>query len=219
MEDETNDQTKRIPIDDADAATLKHFAEMALGIEVKLGTNAASLRAKIRAAMPDVKDVPALPPEPKPVVMPEQQAVHVQTPFIPPINQGNSAEIERPAAVSRPASQALMHPRLDPKVTIEIARTDDKRRAKEVTVSVNGNVWRMQRGQKIDVPYRVYLALLNAKEKAAVETDEINPITGMPVVSWEEVYSYPFSVHKMPSDEEVAAWEAATGSGFAQQAA
>jgi len=216
MEDEAN---KRIPIEDADLPTLKHFAELALGLEVKPGTNAHSLRGKIKTAMPDIKDVPPIPKAPEPVVqMPQQEPMHVQAPFVPdpaaPIVDGENPAA-RPAAVSRPASAALMHPNQDPKVTLKIHKTDDKRRSKDVTVGVNGVVWRMKRGEVINVPYRVYLALQNAKEKAAVELDEINPLTGTPKMGWEEIHSYPFEVHKMPSDEEIAAWEVATGSGFA----
>jgi hypothetical protein len=203
---------ERIPLADADMPTLKHFAETLLGIEVKTGTNAAQLRGKISAAAPELKDVPALPKPPEPMVMAAPPPAPAPAEYVPV--EGENPAL-RPAAISRPASQALMHPNLDPKVRIKIHKTDDKRRSKEVTVSVNGAVWRMQRGVEIDVPYRVYLALDNAKEKAAVETDDLNPVTKEPIMGWEEIHSYPFTVRQMPSDEEIDAWEIATGSGFA----
>lgn len=202
----------RIPLEDADMTTLKHFAELALGIEVKAGTNAAQIRAKIKQAMPDIKDVPPLPDPPAPI------AAAQPAPAAPPFPVEGENPALRPAAVSRPASMALAHARFDPKVRLKIQKTDDKRRAKEVTVGVNGDVWRMQRGVEVEVPYRVYLALCDAKEHAAVETDQINPITQLPIMAWEEIPSYPFQVLSMPSDAEIAAWHTATRDGFKQAA-
>lgn len=204
---------KRIPIQDADIKTLKHFAEVQLGLDVPFGSNSRSVISKIKAAMPDCEDVPVLPEPPEPIVViqaapaPEPAPV----PFVVPEGED---PLKRPAAISRPASGALAHASLDPKVTIEVAKTADKSRAHDVTISVNGDVTRLQRGVKVDVPYRVYLALKNAIEKQAIETDQVNPFTGQPIMSWEDVQSYPFQVHSMPSDEAIAAWEAATGDGF-----
>ena len=208
-----SEEPTRIPIDEADFADLKHFATL-LGIEVKHGTNAAQLRAKIAACAPDVKDVPRpTPPAPPVVAQPDPATQPASEPAQAwPVDGEDPAR--RPAAVSRPASRALLSHLNDPRVRIRINKTDDKRRARDVFVSVNGVTLGMQRGVEIDIPYRFYLALEHAKEKNAVETDEINPLTGQPVMSWEEVYSYPFMVLAMPSKEEIEAWHEATKDGF-----
>ncbi|AXU17815.1 hypothetical protein C7W88_00065 [Novosphingobium sp. THN1] len=67
----------RIKLDEADAATLRHYAEVSLGLEVKTGTNANQLRAKIKQAEPDCEYVPTLPGKPAPIVQqaPEQPQV------------------------------------------------------------------------------------------------------------------------------------------------
>lgn len=191
----------RIPIADADAATLRHFAGVTLGLEVNQSMNAVTLRSRIATVAPDLKDIPALP---KPAA---------------PIDTGHAAAPDLPPAVEAPVVKAggvrtLIHYSKDPKVELTVAKTDDPRRPKDVTIAVNGDVWRLQRGKHISLPYRAYIALENAKEKAAVEIDEVNSM-GIPIREWQEVYSYPFTVHKMPSDEEIAAWRAATDDAVA----
>lgn len=215
-----SDDTKptRIPLQDADLATLKHFAEAFLGIEIKPGTNAAQVRGMIGKAAPELKDVPPLPAPPAPIV--QVAPAPIAQPVPQAVGEGEDP-IARPAAVSLPASTELLHPSMDPKVTIMVAATADKSRPKDVTVGVNGDIFRIQRGQKVDVPYRVYLALEDAKEKAPVPdpSGATNPFTGEPIMVWEEVHSYPFSVYKEPSPEEVAAWHQRTGGGFGFKAA
>lgn len=212
----------RIKIDEADAATLRHFAEVMLGLEVKTGTNATQIRAKIKQAAPDLDTVPALPSAPPPVVQPgdvAQPQVIEKIVYIdrPAQTAAQEQATERPAAISRPASRELTHASLDPKVKIRIDKTDDKRRAKDVTIGVNGDITQIQRGHWVEVPYRVYLALLNAVEHAAVpDPERINPVTGEPIMVWEPVQSYPFQVDNstLPTPEQIAAWDDAVGSGF-----
>lgn len=205
----------RIKIEDAQLPELKHFATLALGVEVKPGTNATQLRAMILKVMPDCKDVPPVPAAPEPIVRvadtPPAMVPPVPAAYVPVEGEDPT---KRPAAISLPASRELVHSSLDPKVRIIIQKTDDKKRPKDVTVGVNGEVFRIQRGQAVDVPYRVYEALINAVERAAVPGDEINPFTQEPIMVWEDVYSYPFSVIQHADPEEVAAWKAASGAGF-----
>ena len=42
------------------------------------------------------------------------------------------------------------------------------------------------------------------------DTDEINPLTGMPIKEYVEQLSYPHQVFSRPSDEDIAAWHART---------
>lgn len=204
--------TQQIPIDEADLATLKAYAELSLGIEVKDGTNAKHVRAKILAAAPTLTHVPALAPAQPGATVATVAAVPAANPAAAEeFHVSDARNFERP-------KYSLNHPNLDPKVRMRFHKTADKIRAREVTLSVNGFVCRYQRGQVVNVPYRIYLAAENAKEMASIETDEINPITNDPIMGWEPVYSYPFEVLLMPSDEEIAAWHVATRDGFAERA-
>lgn len=217
-----NDQTEtpkpdRVKIDEADFSVLKHFATVILGLEIKEGTNASQIRAKIRTAMPSTDTIPLPPPPPEPIVQPATISHPlVQAALANPVEDENP--LVRPAAVSLPASTELMHASKDPKVGLRFHKTDDKRRSRDVTIGVNGDIYRCQRGVDVKVPYRVYLAVLDAKEHVAVDSDQINPVTGEPLKVWEEVYSYPFTVNSMPSDAEIAAWHERTGSGFQKAA-
>jgi len=213
----------RVKIEDADVATLRHFAEVMMGLEIKPGTNAPQMRSKIKQAYPDLDTIPAIPAAPAPVVQqgdptpPIQYVEKIVYMERPAQTDAQMQATERPAAISRPASRELQHASLDMKVRVKIPKTDDKRRAKDVTLGVNGDIYRMQRGVWVDLPYRFYLCLVDAVEHAAVpDPEKINPITGEPIMIWEPVQSYPYQVDTttLPSDEQVAAWEEATGSGF-----
>jgi hypothetical protein len=107
----------------------------------------------------------------------------------------------------------MPHFSTDPKVELTVNKTSETYRSKDVTVGVNGDVFRLQRGQRVRVPYRLYLALRDAVEMQAIETGEER--NGIPVRDWQEVQSYPFQVHSMPSDQEIAAWRAATDNATA----
>lgn len=197
------DQTSRVSLDEADMADLKAFAQI-LGVEVKHGHNGSQIRAKILACMPDCKDIPAAPKS-------DERTFPLPEGYIPVDGEDPTV---RPAAISMPASKVLLNHLGDPRVTIRVNKTDDKRRPRDVFISVNGVVIALQRGQTVEIPYRFYEALKNAKEMAAVDSDDINPHSGMPIKTWEEVPSYSFDTLKLPSEEEVAQWLKETGSGF-----
>lgn len=198
---------ERISIDEAEFDELKAFAELFLGIEVKVGTNAKQLRARILTAAPNTTDIPRLTTAP---VVSQAPALTAE-----PAPEVSPASTSAPKVAQR---YSPMRPDLDPKVTLRFHKTDDKRRSREITGSVNGYVCRYRRGEPVTMPYRMYRQFENAKEMAAVETDEINPVTGQPIIGWEEVYSYPFSIIEMPSDEEIAAWNEACKGGFSDRA-
>jgi hypothetical protein len=188
----------KIPIEEANNKQLLFFAQRVLGLDVAKGMNNATILAKIEAAMPGTTEIdvesegeiaPASPASPTP-------------PAAPPA----------PAAADDaiPAGREGAHFRYDPKVKIRVSATGDKTRAKDVQVAVNGDVIIIQRGVATAIPYRFYRALLEAVEKVGRETEEINPVTHMPIIEWVEQPSYEFSVLAMPSDEEIAAYHART---------
>lgn len=211
-----------VPLDEADIASLRQFATVNLGLEIKPGTNGPSLRAKIQQADVSVSEIPMFVPE------------GAGTPrSAPPTTSARDGAVKQKVQVEATANgQPLptaehveahahdpLHHSHDPRVRIKIFKSDDRRRSKVVNVSVNGVLFRMQRDQEIDVPYRVYEALEEAKEKAAVDGDDINPMTGEPIKVWADVQSYPFTVVRPASDEAVAEWRAMTAKGFQQTAA
>lgn len=203
--------TNMIALDDADFASLKHYAEVVLGLEVKAGTNGKQIAAKIRKADSSIETIPVVESNEQP----EQPGDVVE---VTPVRSTTDAVAGKATPITRSHADP-MHSSNDPKVELTIAKTADKTRAKIADIMVNGVVFRIKRGERVAVPYRVYEALMNAKEKQAVESDEINPVTGEPFKEWEEVLSYPFNTHKMPSDEEIAAWREATGETFQKAAA
>lgn len=187
-----------IPLEDADYVALKHYAVTKHGIEIKHGSNGNTLRAQILAVEPDCTEVPKVNPQDAlPSVATRPAKVAPANGDWEPVDPNN-----------------IMHYSNDPKVTLEILKTTDKTRPKIPTVSVGGDVFRYQRGIHVEVPYRVYEALKNGVEKQAVETDEINPHTGLPMFSWEDVPSYPINVIVHANPLHVEQWLKATSDGF-----
>jgi hypothetical protein len=180
-----------IPIANATNAQLRYFAETVLGLDVPKINNTSQLRSKIEAAMPNIVDVRA------------PDGLH-----------GDAASAPEPKVLgggtlkndSIPDGALGRHQRFDPKVTLQVMPSSDKLRAKDVQIAVNGDVVMLQRGQKVAIPYRYYLALVDAVEMVAVELDEIDPQTSIPAKEWQEQHSYPFSVIDLPSPEAIAAW-------------
>lgn len=179
-------ENRKVSIEEANFASLKRHAESVLNLEVPRGTNANGLRGKILAVAPETREVE----------------------LVDDAGRTTPVAKSEPVAASK-ARYSINHPGADPKVRMVIHKTDDVTRAKEVTVSVNGFVWRMQRGVEIDVPYRAYLALNDAVEKRAVPQDEDGPF-GLPKYEYQEVKSYPFQIIAMPSADEIDAWHKAT---------
>jgi len=176
----------KVNIDTATREQLFYYARSILNIEVNDGVNNATLRAKIQQAAPGTQDITA------PAVT-----------SVPATEKAASKETGK-AGQDR---KLTTHYRDDPKVTIEVHESADPARAKEVQVAVQGDVIIMRRGKRVDIPYRHYLALCDAKEQVARDTDEINPLTGLPFKEWVEQHSYPFNTIAMPSADEVSAWE------------
>ena len=181
--------TVKVNIDDANREQLFYFARQILNIEIGYRANNAQVRAKIAQAAPGVTEI----------TVPAVSAI--------PATEQAPVPAAAPVAGTR---KLTTHFRDDPKVEIEIMPSADPARAKDVQIPVNGDVIIVQRSKRVSIPYRHYLALNQAKEQVARDTDEINPMTGLPFKEWVDQHSYPFQVHSMPSAEEIAAWDART---------
>lgn len=186
----------KISIADATAAQLRWYATAVLGLEdIKKGTSASNIIGKIHAVSPNIAEIEV------PEDLAEDAPVQAVTPKGVTL-AANGAAI--------PDGRAGQHFRFDPKVTLEVNRTNDKKRAKRVFVTCNGDVIEIQRGVPVQIPYRFYLVMLDAVEKVSIELDEINPVTGLPLREWVEQQSYDFNVKATPSQEEIDAWFART---------
>lgn len=188
MTTQTDDKTVTIALEEASNAQLLAFGQV-LGLDVRAGMNNATLIARIHQADPlrDKITVPA--PKESTVSEPGDQHTAVA-------KEG-----------SIPAGIAGTHWRFDPKVRLSILPSNDGIRAKDVQIACQGEVMLIRRERPVEIPYRHYLVLKNAIETVSRDTDEINPMTGLPVKEWVEQNSYPFQVEAMPSAEEIAAWE------------
>lgn len=205
-----------VTLDEADIASLRQYATVNLGLEVAPGTNGPQLRGKISKVDPNVTEIPVYVPEGPGVPRAAPPAKSALAGAVRPAVTANGADISEPVASGGWASGVSdpMHHSHDPRIVINIPRTDDKRRTRDVTVQVNGVTFQIQREKDVAVPYRVYLALKDALEKAAVDGEEINRVTLEPIKVWSDVPSYPFSVVEAPPKEEVEAWKERTSREF-----
>lgn len=186
----------KISLAEATAAQLRYYANVVLGLEeIKKGTSAANIIGKIHAVSPNLADIEV------PSDLAEEGPVAAVSPK--GVKMAEDGEV---IPVGRPGQ----HYRFDPKVTLQVNRTNDKKRAKRVFVTCNGDVIEIQRGVPVRIPYRFYLVMLDAKEKVSVEIDEINPVTGLPLREWVEQQSYDFNLIASPSQEEIDTWFART---------
>ena len=185
----------KVKLEDATNAQLRYYCEAIINLDgIKAGQSNSHLIAKVRAAQGEETEVIELPPESVHFAPARQAAVDIA-----PTPEGDI-----------PSGPAGQHYRYDPKAEITIAQTSDKTRSRDVQVAVNGDVIIVQRGKRVAIPYRFYLALDNAIEKIARDTDEINPQSQMPVKEWVDQPSYSYTTHRLPSDEEIAAWHKRT---------
>lgn len=189
------DNMKSIDLDSASNAQLRFVAETILNLDgIKDGQNNATLLAKIRA----VHSAPT-------IMVPAKVAdgEKKQQPA-PPIDVAPTPEGATPKGL------AGAHFRYDPKVEVMILTTADRTRAQDAFITCNGDTIQVKRGARVQIPYRHYVVLQNAIEQVARDTDQIHPLTGLPIKVFQEQPSYPFQLFKLPSDEEIAAWHART---------
>lgn len=180
-----------VPLEEATQKQLLFYANSILNLDVGHAANSSTLRAKILRAQPDCTEIK---------VKADDQAKKA-APAAPTVT---SAKVEKKVLTT--------HYQDDPKVKIKVFTDSSGLRPKDVQIAVQGDVVIIQRDKEVSIPYRHYLALNDAIEDVARDTDEINPNTGLPIKEWVSQHSYPFQVLTMPSREEIAAWERRTGS-------
>lgn len=183
-------------LEDCTVQEVRAYGEITLGLEIPRTANLSIAIARVKAARPDLTEIEVA--DAKPTVYADA-------------SQAAAMDAQLPPAVDLAplVGGAMPHPSTDPKVELTVNKTTEHFRPKDVTIGVNGETWRMKRGERVRVPYRVFEALDKAIEKQAVDTGEVNDF-GIAKREWQDVHSYPFQVHSMPSDAEIAAWRART---------
>lgn len=187
----------KIPFDSATSAQLRYYASTVLGLDVPNLSNSQQLIGRILAVKPDATHIE----------VPEEMAGETKQSESTPVPAVNDAT-GKPLA--DPDPNGPLHAANDPRVTIQVQGSADPTKPQECFLAVNGYVIRIKRGFPVAIPYRHYLALQNGIEMVARETGEINPLTGMPVMTYTEQPSYPYSVMEMPAADVIAKWHERT---------
>lgn len=212
---------KTIAWNDATRADLVKFCSQALGIPTHPSIGEDALRSKIRQAYegdtitilvldgeeplpPADAPVSALasPPSPQspvaPVTEPEQGA---------PVDQGAPQKVAAKVdEYDNPVQDRALRghsSQNDPKVKVTIAEETGAGGRRGVFVGVNGVGMIIPRARPVDIPYRYWLVLNNARKTVYEQDDETGEIMESTVLS------YPVSVNQMPSQEEIDAYYAA----------
>lgn len=179
----------KIKLHDARPDQLRKHAGVVMGLEISPNNTAQQLIAKMQQADPGLTEIDV-----------EDDA---------PAAIGNAPR--SPAqVVSAAAGKLSTHYHDDPKVLIVIPSSKEPGGDKDVQVSVNGDTFLLQRDQETEIPYRIFLALRDAKEK---DINQTIPKPGVPAkITIRDVFSYPFQVLRPAMPDEIAAWEERTGS-------
>lgn len=171
-------------IDEATPAELRQYASQFLGIPVDEDTTDAQVLAKVRAAN-----------EGSTIFVSASEDEPDQTGPIPP---GGHYVPEQSTATS------VLSAKGDPKVrlTLHAEERDGVVNNRHKEVGVNGTVWLLKRGEPIEIPYRVFLALELAER-------EVITHSGDGEVRSQKVKNTPYNIERMPPAEEIAAWHKA----------
>lgn len=181
--------TERLEFEAPNHAKLYRWAQ-AQGLDVAYHTPFPELLAQIRAAYPPLQD-----------------ATFVE------IEAEDEAPVPSVVAVS---ANGLRHPELpawhyknDPLVRISVSTNDDVGGNKQpLPICVNGDHILIQRNTEVDIPYRHYLALCDAKQTDFREEKGPN---GETVLIGEDRYAITFNtVGGLPTTGEIAAWRERT---------
>lgn len=91
----------------------------------------------------------------------------------------------------------------DPRVLITVHKTKEKGGDRNVPCHLNGVSYWIPRGRKVEVPLRFFRVLEEAvgEEHPGWDDDARRNLEPR------EVQSYTYTIHRMPSDEEIEAWE------------
>jgi len=180
--------TKQIPLHEATREQLMNHAELVCGINLgpnKANVKAETLIAKIQQAGHDHVQVAEAEADPETVAQDMAQS-----------DQAAMQRTQSRRAVGGASSKG------DPVITILIPEEDKRGGDRPVPVTVNGTTILLPRARQIDIAYRYYLALENAKQTLYDQNPETGEITSR------TVYATNFQVIQRPPQADVDAYNA-----------
>ena len=187
---------KTIPIADATPEQVRRFTLM-VGVDLTETDSPETVLAKLRKVWPN-DTVSVADEDTGPGVL--TTGVLREAPS--DLEPGESSPFSKMAGAER---MLLTSAKDDPRVVLNIQKVrvgNDVSNA-DVNVGVNGTIYQMKTGVSLDVPYRVWEALNNARREEITHDDQ-----GEVVSAW--VHAYPFNVEESPAKSAVAEWRAKT---------
>lgn len=170
-----------ISLEDAEYSDLIRFAQLRGLDDVKYGqVNKTDLVARLKAAFPDLTS----------------------------IEVEGAAETPAATPVSSDPRRGPSHYRNDPKVLVNIASDPLNGGTHAFPITVGPDLILVKRDTDAEIPYRHYLALANAIE--TVMSQESNPVTGRLMDLESDQNAVRFTVKRLPSAEEIAAFHERT---------
>lgn len=166
-----------------------NFAQI-LGLDIEPGSDRNIVIASIQTVFPG--DAFNVPDAPAPVDMAGSAPPRPEG-YTPAAGGGVLRAEDHPAN----AGATYADPRAV--IIIDNAERDGVISKVDVAVGVNGVVWQLKRGVKLDVPFRVVEALNNAVRNSITHNDE-----GEVVES--ETLAYNYRPLEMPSRDQIAEW-------------
>ena len=180
---------EQVPIEEADADQLRQFARNNLGMDFHHNKQIAGMLAEIKKAW--------INPHIMVAIEDDEEALADAMSGTPPPEPEN---FDRGEAV-RPLPQGTS--RDDPLVRLTLHETSEggAMGKQPVPISVNGSTMLIPRGVEVEIPYRYFLALGYAVRTHYDQDAEGN-------INAADVPAYPFSVHLLPTREQLEWWHA-----------
>lgn len=192
---------ENIALNDATPEQIRHHCEINFGLEIAEDEPIEQITTRLLEIQPAAVEtgIPNYDLTPTTASEADRPEVAASPPPEPPV--------EKP--VVERYSDATS--RGDPVITVEIAKEPHRPGSigtEPAKVGVNGKMMLIPRGRPVQIPFRYYLALLEARETQYVQR-ETN--AGEFILDESIAYAYPFSVQDAPSREEVGKWYADQG--------
>lgn len=187
-------KTVKIPQAQATDEQLRNFAVMTCGLQLEPGDSRATLIARIAT----VAEVDMIPIEVDDTPIETMGAKMLDIGGTKP-NPYGLPQISAARLQSKGAAYLT-----DPHVCLVIAREEKEGGDEPVPVSVNGAAMWIPRGQMVEIPYRYFVALMNAVKEVFTQKDIYGALEGRMVPA------LPIDVKWAPSDEVVREWTAKT---------
>lgn len=180
----------KVKFNEATQAQLLAYCTITLGIpagQCPVNTGIDKLRAKVMQMQPGVHD--------EEITIPDGGVLMERAP-----NSGGAA---MPSPNGTPTAA---HGLYDPKVEVTVFK-NEANKGEPIEVSVNGRNMLIPVGIKVPIPYRYFLVLQNCIGTVFTfnpKTNENEP---------RDELRHPHTVHSMPSQQQIADWDAALTAG------